>query len=586
MEPLLPDDESRRRAAWGVYYANEHPWNVNGPVSTKTQTVYHADLMAICSALHAANQPTHIVLDCMAVVEQLRSIIYEREASKIEKGDYEETWEQIRTTVLQHPPEMFEISWVQSHTDVSEAAERESAGGFEEKHVRGNDFADALAKSAMSAHPIDWEEYDRADDRTFIAAVTQHLIKNIWTEFVQEDQDIKEAGDYEDELNTDREYEQEQPANKDEPNLEDLEWLDMQQRSWEQEENQSLEEEVNMHDLDNTNAKRARPEAKEGEETKLAELCTREAHGGKPRLETRERDESNTIDNLCTREARKGIPRPGAEEEHEQEDMSTTNNQEILRDLENNIPHYGWNNTQRRMIQGEDYDLIQIPKTSYKIGYNKRGTQHIQGRGKVSIAFCQTQYYLEPVRNWFNSPKWKPRCSETNEASNTTTMLECIVDFELSAGMRLEDIKAEKLSWSQKADRLSYYIKTLARTNTITWNGPTVTHRQALRPTPNAPSLTPLGAPLMAGYARKPLWNDERTPRASAINVWKARQETLAKFPAIGIVERRSRKFAKLWHLNLRGYRSTSKSSQERRQAKDKNINKQTTERTDTTIPQ
>ena len=91
-----------------------------------------------------------------------------------------------------------------------------------------------------------------------------------------------------------------------------------------------------------------------------------------------------------------------------------------------------------------------------------------------------------------------------NEPANTTTLLECITDFELSVGMRLEDIKAEKLSWSQKADRLGYYIRTLARTDTIQWNGIFVTHKQDLRPTSNATSLAPLGAPLMIGFARKP----------------------------------------------------------------------------------
>ena len=63
-----------------------------------------------------------------------------------------------------------------AHTEINAVVERESAGGFEETHVIGNDFADKLAKGAMITHPIDWEEYERADDPTFFAAATQHVI--------------------------------------------------------------------------------------------------------------------------------------------------------------------------------------------------------------------------------------------------------------------------------------------------------------------------------------------------------------------------------------------------------------------------
>ena len=161
--------------------------------------------------------------------------------------------------------------------------------------------------------------------------------------------------------------------------------------------------------------------------------------------------------------------------------------------------------------------------------------------------------------------KWKKRHDETNEPHNTTTLIECIVDFELTMGMRLEDISGEKLSWSQKAERLAYYIVTLVMANTMKWHATEVTYRQAIRPTSNATSLTPLGAPLMSGFARKPLWCDGRTPGATAINIWKARQETLTNFPNIGIAEWRSREFAKRWALNLRGYPTKNKEQKKQR---------------------
>ena len=74
-------------------------------------------------------------------------------------------------------------------------------------------------------------------------------------------------------------------------------------------------------------------------------------------------------------------------------------------------------------------------------------------------------------------------------------MLMVIIGFELSEGMRLEHIRGENLSWSQKAWRLIHHTKTLAMTNTIWRNGITVTFKRALRPSSNATSLSPLGAP-------------------------------------------------------------------------------------------
>ena len=70
-----PDDYRRRRAAWGVHYAHGHEWNCNGPIPDELQTVYRAELMAVNHVIQSAIRPTHIVSDCLSVVNTLRDVI-------------------------------------------------------------------------------------------------------------------------------------------------------------------------------------------------------------------------------------------------------------------------------------------------------------------------------------------------------------------------------------------------------------------------------------------------------------------------------------------------------------------------------
>ena len=93
----------------------------------------------------------------------------------------------------------------------------------------------------------------------------------------------------------------------------------------------------------------------------------------------------------------------------------------------------------------------------------------------------------------------------------------------------LGPVKGKILTWTQKAQRLAYYLKALVRTHSATWNRISVTHKQALRPTTDATSITPLGGPLMSGFGGKPKWADERTPQVVAVNVWRAKQQHISE---------------------------------------------------------
>ena len=110
----------------------------------------------------------------------------------------------------------------------------------------------------------------------------------------------------------------------------------------------------------------------------------------------------------------------------------------------------------------------------------------VKGRGRVDISLKQPQFFLPIIRRWFNRLRWKPREGGANTLGSTATWLECVVDFELTTGQCLGAFRGEDLNWSQEAQRLAYFLKTLARTHTINWNGLQATYSQALRPTTDA----------------------------------------------------------------------------------------------------
>ena len=60
----------------------------------------------------------------------------------------------------------------------------------------------------------------------------------------------------------------------------------------------------------------------------------------------------------------------------------------------------------------------------------------------------------------------------------------------------------------------------------------------------------------MSGFGRKPDWADKRTLRVAAVNVWRAKQQYIQRTMQTRLTERRSRKFAHEWSVNLQGHRS------------------------------
>ncbi len=107
------------------------------------------------------------------------------------KGDHADLMEEVREAIATRPPQYFGIKWVNSHTPLHLAEEVENQGGFERRHIEGNYAVDLMAKGAIRWHDIDWLEFERADDREFIACVVQAMLTDVWTKMFEQDNIIR-----------------------------------------------------------------------------------------------------------------------------------------------------------------------------------------------------------------------------------------------------------------------------------------------------------------------------------------------------------------------------------------------------------
>ena len=64
---------------------------------------------------------------------------------------------------------------------------------------------------------------------------------------------------------------------------------------------------------------------------------------------------------------------------------------------------------------------------------------------------------------------------------------------------------------------------------------------------------------MMSGLARRPIWADARTPKIVATNAWKAKQDQSSSVQRLTLKERRTRKSADGWRLQMQGYKSQSR---------------------------
>ena len=64
---------------------------------------------------------------------------------------------------------------------------------------------------------------------------------------------------------------------------------------------------------------------------------------------------------------------------------------------------------------------------------------------------------------------------------------------------------------------------------------------------------------MMSGMGRRLVWADRRTPRIVALNTWKAKEEQSRKTGSTTLSDRRTRKFAEDWQLQMQGHKAQSR---------------------------
>ncbi len=178
----------------------------------------------------------------------------------------------------------------------------------------------------------------------------------------------------------------------------------------------------------------------------------------------------------------------------------------------------------------------------------------LPGRGMVNTAVSFLPHFVHLVKWWLNSLRWTATPDEQGlpaAVDNTASYLECAVDFELATGVRLTSNSGARLAWADQAARLYRIIRAIARTHTLVLHGVVSTLKAALAPKTNVPSLTPLGAPMSSGFARRPRWLAKGTTEVVAANVSRALEAARSQHAQGG---RATRTFAKNWYLDFSGY--------------------------------
>ena len=145
---------------------------------------------------------------------------------------------------------------------------------------------------------------------------------------------------------------------------------------------------------------------------------------------------------------------------------------------------------------------------SCHIDYKEPGCQHILGRGQVSVALKHSQMHVEHIRQWLNQTSWHPRCDDKrpNSPCNTVSLLEMLVDFELTTGIRIGGEGSNVLTLAERSRVHCYYFRTITRIFTVRLNGITTTYTKAVMPLQDAASLAALGSPVLCVFGRKHLY--------------------------------------------------------------------------------
>eukprot|EP00929_Paragymnodinium_shiwhaense_P065706 TRINITY_DN32915_c0_g1_i4.p1 TRINITY_DN32915_c0_g1~~TRINITY_DN32915_c0_g1_i4.p1 ORF type:complete len:1056 (-),score=129.06 TRINITY_DN32915_c0_g1_i4:98-3265(-) len=137
------------RAGAGVWYGRGHPWNMQIPVATYSQTNNRAELKACWAAMSRATKPTLIKQDSQWVVTRVQKLL--TGTGRDNSWKHADLWIRIEDEITKRPTDFFDIMHIPGQiTDDMIEARMATA-----QEKEGNDGADELAKAATQHYHMD-----------------------------------------------------------------------------------------------------------------------------------------------------------------------------------------------------------------------------------------------------------------------------------------------------------------------------------------------------------------------------------------------------------------------------------------------
>ena len=548
-----PTDPIRRRAAWAVVFADGHPWNIGGLVTTDDQTVFRAELMAIAHALATSHVLVAIVSDCKSVVHLVRARM---RGGRAPVSDNVDLWAIIDAELDAQTEGYHDVRWIKAHIPLAMAQNIEDAGGFPAHHVHMNDLADKEAKKAAEAHTYDRTLFRTATTRAAVTALTQAMMVQIWNEwaaasnyFARGDDEEHAAtigmppedhdghGDEDDGADEGEEVVDDPLAHLLPPE-EDLQWH-VEEEDEDPFAGCGFDDDGSREPRGCPQHRELRPRTKtleagseDGDADAQVEVTT-PADAAVKQVEGATLSASLSAGDLVSPEA--VGPTLGASWlSHEMftnpiRDGEEKTNHQLLASLRGRYPDYDLDGhpsdetrTSSIQLTGNLTPLTLVPHTTFA---------H-PTRGRIRTTVDYLPHFAAPVNQWLQmlnfqkddeKKKPEPKCEEEK------TWLEAVIDFELTTGIRLASLTGDLTTWTQRARTLASIVRSLFRTNDYTRGGSVCRIHELFKPLPAARSLQAIGGGVHQGFVAVVTWCDRRTRGLTAVNVtrasWAAKQD-------------------------------------------------------------
>ena len=452
-------------------------------------------------------------------------------------------WDVIDAAIDQKGTDFFAVSWIRGHLETANAQNIEEAGGFAARDIYGNNEADALADTGVTKHDMDQRRSDAAEDRIVLAMLAQRMAVAVWEAIAEADEEVGRAigfkgteGDVPGE-EPDAEVELEGPNQEDQleynghdDNGQGLPypgWLmgDTAAVNYDNQEKEEDEDpfgwggDLDAHEHSHTN--------------EVAEGSRREHRPAKARR-------TNLHSNA-------GTPANSNGGRYSCVDIGSSQNGDAINKVIDGVtvrqryPDYAWVPPSGGRVQKVVFEDVDSGALK---AYRK------------TITFAPE--LAEPIHWWINLLEWKDYTGDGNDGTarcSGTSFLEMVVDFQMTANVKITSREGADVCWAKKAVILHGILRTMSRTHAIKLNGKEVNLKQALGTGGPVQALVALGGTEAAGVKKRPKWASPNTAETIAENVVaavkRARTASRWRSPTGRVV----RTFAAEWKLILPPYK-------------------------------